>query len=50
MDVMRNKREFIKCDECGNKVLFDEETVGELDGKIYCKKCIQAKREGVPQK
>jgi len=36
---MKNKREMIKCENCGKELVFDENLVEEIDDKIYCKKC-----------
>lgn len=39
MNTMKNKREMIKCEKCGKELIFDEERVEEIKGKVYCKKC-----------
>ena len=39
MNIMKNKREMIKCEKCSKELIFDESLVEEIDGKVYCKKC-----------
>jgi DNA-directed RNA polymerase subunit RPC12/RpoP len=39
MNMMKNKREMIKCYKCGIELVFDENSVEEIDRKVYCKKC-----------
>lgn len=39
MNTMKNKREMIKCEKCGKELVFDENLVKEVDGKVYCNMC-----------
>lgn len=38
---MKNKRELIKCENCKKHLIFDEQLVEEIKGKVYCKNCAQ---------
>ncbi len=47
MSIMKNKREKVKCENCGNELIFDENLVEEIDDKIYCKECANKIKEKV---
>ena len=40
MNTMKNKREMVKCEGCGKTLVFDENLVKEVNGKVYCNKCV----------
>ena len=39
LNTIKKKRETIKCEKCGKELIFDDQMVEEINGKVYCKVC-----------